>query len=154
MKRYKTLEEEMYVNKFEETKLNEAMQNKVYMLDKTLWFSNSKHSGSTMSNLYLDRNKLKSFTDNPKGKSSGMITSDYDMVLWQDWAKQNKPVKKTSTSRIYLIPRYYNDFYMDEWVMYGGSKKPDELIYVVFVEQGGYTYIHLFTNKHEALHWV
>jgi hypothetical protein len=136
-------------------RFNEGVETKdVFILDNTLWFSWNKGTGTTVTPIYLNRNKLKGFTDNPKAESMGMETNKFDTNNWNNWARFTKPIKRIGENGLYAIPRYYNDSNRDNWMMYGGNKKPDELIYVTIKKEGGYTYVALFTRKGEALSWL
>lgn len=136
------------------SRFKESLDTKVYILDKTLWFSWSMGSGRTVFPIYANRNTLKNFTNNPKGKNLGMITSESHIEDWMNWAYKTKPLKRIGDISLYVIPRYYNDFYMEDWTIYGGTKKPDELVYVVINTEESYVYISLFNNKKEAIYWM
>ena len=127
--------------------LNEAKEEKVYMLKGMLWLSYSPNSGQTT-----------------RIRGRGWITNDsseknFDSGVkgFAKWSKTQKPIKKKTASNgskvsLFRIPEYTGGD-AKEYTIWGGDEKPKWRYLLVSLGKK-IDVISVFHSKGEAMSWI
>jgi hypothetical protein len=125
--------------------LLEKQKTAIYYVKDELWLAYGQGSGQT-----IQLPKLSKYLN-----SDPSDTEHYDSAIDRliDYASSLKPIKKTSNTKLYEIPRYnlipQGQFY-DIW---NGDVKAKSKIYMSITDEKS-TIINFFEKKNEALNWV
>ena len=130
-----------------EGKLNEARlgsgKEKVYVLNGMLWISYSPNSGQTTRirgrGWITDKSDSKNF--------------DSGVRLYVKWAKQNKPIKKSKTQKLFKIPEFDGGD-AKEYTIWGGDEKPKKWVYLLVATGKKINVITVFHSRGEAMSWI
>jgi len=127
--------------------LNEAKEEKVYMLNGMLWLSYSPNSGQTTRirgrGWITNDSSLKNFDSGVKG--------------FAKWSKTQKPIKKKTASNgskvsLFRIPEYSGGD-AKEYDIWGGEEKPKWRYLLVSLGKK-IDVISVFHSKGEAMSWI
>jgi hypothetical protein len=125
--------------------LLEKEKTAIYYVKDELWMAYGQGSGQT-----IQLPDLKKYLN-----SDPSDTEHYDSGIGKllQYASALKPIKKTSTAKLYEIPKYdlipQGQFY-DIW---NGDVKAKSKIYMVITEEKS-TIVNFFEKKNEALNWM
>jgi hypothetical protein len=140
--------EKPYNKSIKESKLNEAKEEKVYMLNGMLWLSYSPDSGQTTRvrgrGWITDQSGSKNFDSGVKG--------------FAKWSKTQKPIKKKTASNgskvsLFKIPEYSGGS-AKEYTIWGGDEKPKKWVYLLISIGKKINVISVFHSKAEAMSWI
>ena len=134
-------------NKYIKESVNEVRlgsgEEKVYVLNDMLWISYSPDSGQTT--------RLRGrgwITD-----KSGDKNFDSGVRHYVKWAKQNKPIKKSKTQKLFKIPEYSGGS-AKEYTIWGGDEKPKKWLYLLVATGKKLNVISVFHSRAEAMSWI
>jgi len=123
--------------------LNEAKEEKVYMLNGMLWLSYSPDSGRTTRvrgrGWITDKSGDKNFDGGVKG--------------FVKWAQTAKPIKKNKDHKLFKIPEYSGGS-AKEYDIWGGDEKPKKWLYLLVATGKKINVISVFHSKAEAMSWI
>ena len=128
--------------------LNEAKEEKVYMLNGMLWLSYSPNSGRTTRirgrGWITDKSSEKNFDSGVKG--------------FAKWSQYQKPIKKKTASNgskvsLFKIPEYSGGD-AKEYDIWGGNEKPKKWRYLLVSLGKKINVISVFHSKAEAMSWI
>jgi hypothetical protein len=128
--------------------LNEAKEEKVYMLNGMLWLSYSPNSGRTTRirgrGWITDKSSEKNFDSGVKDLAK--------------WSKYQKPIKKKTASNgskvsLFRIPEYTGGR-AEEYDIWGGDEKPKKWRYLLVSLGKKVNVISVFHSKGEAMSWI
>ena len=140
--------EKPYNKSIKESKLNEAKEEKVYMLNGMLWLSYSPDSGQTTRvrgrGWITDQSGSKNFDSGVKG--------------FVKWSKTQKAIKKKTASNgskvsLFKIPEYSGGS-AKEYTIWGGDEKPKKWVYLLVSIGKKINVISVFHSKAEAMSWI
>ena len=128
--------------------LNEAKEEKVYMLKGMLWLSYSPNSGQTTRirgrGWITDKSGDKNFDSGVKG--------------FVKWSKTQKPISKKTASNgskvsLFKIPEYTGGD-AKEYTIWGGDEKPKKWNFLLISIGKKIDVISVFHRKAEAMSWI
>jgi len=127
--------------------INEARlgsgKEKVYVLNGMLWISYSPNSGQTT------RIRGRGWITD----KSGSKNFDSGVRLYVKWAKQNKPIKKSKTQKLFKIPEFDGGD-AKEYTIWGGDEKPKKWLYLLVATGKKINVITVFHSRGEAMSWI
>ena len=123
--------------------LNEAKEEKVYMLNGMLWLSYSPNSGRTTRIRGRGWITDKSGHDNFDGGVKGFVK----------WAQHAKSIKKNKDHKLFKIPEYSGGR-AEEYDIWGGDEKPKKWLYLLVATGKKINVISVFHSKGEAMSWI
>ena len=146
-KKFKEIEKEGSTSSEFNESINEARlgsgKEKVYVLNGMLWISYSPNSGQTTRirgrGWITDKSDSKNF--------------DSGVRLYVKWAKQNKPIKKSKTQKLFKIPEFDGGD-AKEYTIWGGDEKPKKWLYLLVATGKKINVITVFHSKAEAMSWI
>ena len=128
--------------------LNEAKEEKVYMLKGMLWLSYSPNSGQTTRirgrGWITDKSGDKNFDSGVRG--------------FAKWSKTQKPISKKTASNgskvsLFKIPEYTGGD-AAEYDIWGGDEKPKKFNFLLISVGKKIDVISVFHRKAEAMSWI
>ena len=128
--------------------LNEAKEEKVYILNGMLWISYSPNSGRTTRirgrGWITDKSGDKNFDSGVKG--------------FVKWSKTQKPISKKTASNgskvsLFKIPEYSGGD-AKEYTIWGGDEKPKKFNFLLISVGKKIDVISVFHRKAEAMSWI
>ena len=128
--------------------LNEAKEEKVYMLKGMLWLSYSPNSGQTT------RIRGRGWITD----KSGHDNFDSGVRGFAKWSKTQKPISKKTASNgskvsLFKIPEYTGGD-AKEYTIWGGDEKPKKWNFLLISIGKKIDVISVFHRKAEAMSWI
>lgn len=128
---------------FKEIIIEAKNEDKLLIVDKTLWFTYAPNSGKA-----IPFSSKTYFTDK-KGDSNYEPNIISKMVKY---SKLNKPLKEKGNLKLYFIPVYKTNK-ASNYDIWGGKEKPIKEKYAI-LSTGKINVLTMFNSKNEALNWI